>query len=724
MPHLLPPGRTLRRVALAALLLSSAALTRAQYPAGAIVQRLPSADDPGERLATALRTLAVSPNDLSALIAAGQNALVLGDPNAAVGFFGRAGGIAPRDGRAKAGLASALVQLERSGEALRLFGEAAALGVPDADVAADRGLAYDLTGNPQRAQRDYAVALAAHPEDEQVRRRLALSQGIAGDRKAAIATLDPLIRKRDIAGWRAQTFVLAMTGDTKGANDITRIMIPQQQAALQPFLQRLASLSPADKARAVHFGEMPAAGRSYSEAQLATIGAAPTYAPPARPAPPVQVAAAAPAPAPVPRTVQPASPTAPTPQPVSDLAAVTARPAASSAPGAIYPAAPLAGIALAPAATPTAAAPAPSVAVAQTAPPPIATTDLPPSASPSVAAGLPVGSTGSEMHFDRPHDVAPRVAARPAPPRPIAIARTTEPKPAQAEPVRLAAAEPVFPKPETPAESAPKPRPAPKAPPAEPMPSKPKASPAEAKEEPAAKPERSTAKATPKKAADEAAKPATSRKAHAEEAEHASTRGKRSTAREDEEDADSKGRDGKGGAATTRAGRKKVGRDEEDSASAKDAKGSASAKKAKADEDAAPSKRGKGRSAKDDEPAAKTGNGRAEKDEKPASKKGKSGSSKPEKAVPARVYVQVAGGANKDDLDKAWTGVRKQAPELMKGRTPTTTPLRFTNRLMVGPFKDEDEAQAFVNKAAGKGLSTFVVKTDKGQKVEKVDTGK
>ena len=75
-------------------------------------------------------------------------------------------------------------------------------------------------------------------------------------------------------------------------------------------------------------------------------------------------------------------------------------------------------------------------------------------------------------------------------------------------------------------------------------------------------------------------------------------------------------------------------------------------------------------------------------------------------------------------MDKAWTGVRKKAPDLMKGRTPSTTPLRFTNRLLVGPFKDEDEAQGFVNKMAGKGLSGFVFKSAKGQKVEKVDAGK
>jgi hypothetical protein len=96
---------------------------------------------------------------------------------------------------------------------------------------------------------------------------------------------------------------------------------------------------------------------------------------------------------------------------------------------------------------------------------------------------------------------------------------------------------------------------------------------------------------------------------------------------------------------------------------------------------------------------------------------------KAEKTPVERVYVQIAGGANKADMDKAWSGVKTKAPELMRGKAPSTTPLHATNRLLVGPFKDEDEAQAFVNKMAGKGLSGFTFKSVKGQKVEKLGGG-
>jgi len=145
---------------------------------------------------------------------------------------------------------------------------------------------------------------------------------------------------------------------------------------------------------------------------------------------------------------------------------------------------------------------------------------------------------------------------------------------------------------------------------------------------------------------------------------------------------------------------------------------------ATADDDGARTKKGAKSKASsvddaDDARARATKSGKSAK----AADKTASGKATSEKAGAERVYVQVAGGANRDDMDKAWAGVKKKAPELMKGRTPSTTPLKATNRLLVGPFKDESEAQAFVNKMAAKGLSGFTFKSGKGQKVEKVDAG-
>ena len=213
--------------------------------------------DPAEALARYLRVLARDPGDLEALSGAGGAALAVGDADAAINFYVRAEKISPRDGRIKAGLGSALVQKEQPRAALRLFDTATDLGVPPIDVALDRGLAYDLRGDNKKAQAEYALVTRTRPDPEATR-RLALSLAMSGDKAGALAILDPLLRKRDIAAWRARAFVLAMTGDSPGAEAAAYAVLPRYQAdALKPFLARLSSLKPAEKAAAVHFGHFP-----------------------------------------------------------------------------------------------------------------------------------------------------------------------------------------------------------------------------------------------------------------------------------------------------------------------------------------------------------------------------------------------------------------------------------------------------------------------------------
>src|SRR4051794_908449 len=158
--------------------------------------------DNAEALSRYVRVLASRPRDLTALVGAGNAAVDLGDFSAGLAFFGRAEEVDPRNGRVKAGLAAALAQTEQPGAALKLFDEAVSLGVPEAEIAGDRGLAWDLRGNPRRAQRDYATALATKPNDHEVTMRLALSQAISGDRENALRTLEPWLRQQDQGAWR------------------------------------------------------------------------------------------------------------------------------------------------------------------------------------------------------------------------------------------------------------------------------------------------------------------------------------------------------------------------------------------------------------------------------------------------------------------------------------------------------------------------------------------
>ncbi|PXA89332.1 SPOR domain-containing protein, partial [Nostoc sp. 3335mG] len=89
------------------------------------------------------------------------------------------------------------------------------------------------------------------------------------------------------------------------------------------------------------------------------------------------------------------------------------------------------------------------------------------------------------------------------------------------------------------------------------------------------------------------------------------------------------------------------------------------------------------------------------------------------RAEPERHWVQVAGGANIAGLPAAWAIMAAKAPEL-KGRQAWTTPLRATNRLLTGPFKTDDEAQAFVNTLRKSGVQAFAFTSEVGQKVTRV----
>jgi hypothetical protein len=91
------------------------------------------------------------------------------------------------------------------------------------------------------------------------------------------------------------------------------------------------------------------------------------------------------------------------------------------------------------------------------------------------------------------------------------------------------------------------------------------------------------------------------------------------------------------------------------------------------------------------------------------------------KKNPARHWVQIAGGANKDDLDRAWDQLKAKWPKQLAGRTPWTTHYRFTNRLMIGPFPTPGAAQDWVTARKKEGFGTFRVETAAGDPVERVN---
>ncbi|MDF0544500.1 tetratricopeptide repeat protein [Sphingobium sp. H39-3-25] len=230
-----------------------------------------------------LARLGTNPRDITALIGAGEAALALEDPRAATGFFARADEISSGNGRIKSGLARAMLQMQNPGEAIRLFDQAARLGYQGADMLSDRGLARDLSGDQDGAQADYLQALKLKPDDAVLQKRYGVSLGISGKVDAAEKAIEPLLYKNDREAWRDRAFIFAMNGRRSEALQITSKTMPKPLAdAIQPYMERMSILTPAQKAAAVHFGRFP------TNIRTAAVPA------PAPVAPPVAVAAAAP----------------------------------------------------------------------------------------------------------------------------------------------------------------------------------------------------------------------------------------------------------------------------------------------------------------------------------------------------------------------------------------------------------------------------------------------
>jgi Flp pilus assembly protein TadD len=237
-------------------------------------------------LASAMGRIGNDRTDANALIDAGRASLALDNPQAALGFLTRAGQLRPTDGTVAALTGAAMVQLERPGEAMELFANAAKFGAPERIYLSDRGLAQDLLGRQDAAQRDYEAVLT-QTNDPEVQRRYALSLGISGQVDRAVQVLTPQLRLQDRAAWRTRAMIYAIAGRLAEAQDIVKATMPGAMASsILPFLARLPSLTPPQQAAAAHFGALPGGTKPGVPGT-----ARPTPTPVPRPAPPVVIAA-------------------------------------------------------------------------------------------------------------------------------------------------------------------------------------------------------------------------------------------------------------------------------------------------------------------------------------------------------------------------------------------------------------------------------------------------
>ena len=87
---------------------------------------------------------------------------------------------------------------------------------------------------------------------------------------------------------------------------------------------------------------------------------------------------------------------------------------------------------------------------------------------------------------------------------------------------------------------------------------------------------------------------------------------------------------------------------------------------------------------------------------------------------PSRDWVQIAHMRNKAGLAGEFRRIRAKAPKLFAGKAAWTAEQGGTNRLLVGPFKSDKEAQAFVNQLSDKDVDAFSWTSATGQEIEKL----
>lgn len=286
-------------------------------------------------LSSSLARIAANNSDTAALLDAGRASIDLEDYRAALGFLVRAEQASPRDGAIKAALGSAMVHMENPARALDYFGEAQLMGAPERLFLADRGLARDLLGQQDAAQRDYQLALSVAPNDE-LTRRYALSLGISGDADRAIAMLTPQLRAQDRGAWRLRAMILAMNGRDKEATEIVNATMPPAMAQnITPYLLQMDRLNPAQQAAAAHFGRFPSGqtGPKRPPVQMAAVSPPPA-ATTGKPAVVGRLPVPAPTPAPVvvarkPDPTPPAAARSPTQAPPVQAVRSIAEPPAS-----------------------------------------------------------------------------------------------------------------------------------------------------------------------------------------------------------------------------------------------------------------------------------------------------------------------------------------------------------------------------------------------------------
>ena len=96
----------------------------------------------------------------------------------------------------------------------------------------------------------------------------------------------------------------------------------------------------------------------------------------------------------------------------------------------------------------------------------------------------------------------------------------------------------------------------------------------------------------------------------------------------------------------------------------------------------------------------------------------------PKPVHPSRVWAQIATGRDRAALAFDWRRMTRNAPDAFKGQKPFVAKWGQTNRMVVGPFPNAREAQAYLTTLKAADISGFVFTSQEGELVEPLPLGR
>lgn len=137
----------------------------------------------------------------------------------------------PQDARVQGELGKALLASRDVPGALKTLQAAAGLENADWTIHSAIGVAHDLAGQHDSAQKAYAQALAMSPDNPAVQNNLALSLALSGNIDAAIAKLEPQGFAKTTPQMRQSLALLyALKGDLARTESLVRKDLPEKLA--------------------------------------------------------------------------------------------------------------------------------------------------------------------------------------------------------------------------------------------------------------------------------------------------------------------------------------------------------------------------------------------------------------------------------------------------------------------------------------------------------------